>query len=117
MPNLSKIGLILSKGENRFRQVGILSLFWDLTMFESLYLYILTQRKVISNLVNSFVNKVLESNHAKFEQNGANFEQGGEQVLPGRHFWKSHDLTSLAPPRNGGVRGLPKTTLGKSLSP
>ena len=40
--------------------------------------------------------KGLESNHAKFEQNRANFEQGGEQVLPGRHFWGSRDLNTLA---------------------
>ena len=112
MPNLSKIGLILSKGGRTGFARSAFYLYFGI--WPSLNPYISTQRKDISTLVNSFVNKVLESNHAKFEQNGATFEQGGEQVLPGRHFWKSHDLTSLAPPLDGGVRGLPKITLGKS---
>ena len=39
MPIFIKIGLILSKGgEDRFFHVGILSLFRDLTQFETLYL-------------------------------------------------------------------------------
>ena len=74
-------------------------------LWPSLKTYISTQRKDIKNLVNIYLYKDLESNHAKLEQNRASLEQGGEQVLPGRHFWKSHHLTSLASHLGGGVHG------------
>ena len=61
--------------------------------------------------------KCLETIDAKFEQNRVFFEQGGwgEQVLPGRHFWKSRDLNFLARPFSGGYVGSSKITLSENL--
>ena len=115
MPNLSERGPILSRegGRNRFCQVGISSNFG---LRSNLKHYISTRRKDIKKLVNSFMYKGLESNYANYEQNRTHFEQGGEQVLPGRNFWESRNLTFLAHPLGGGYGGLSKATLGENLS-
>ena len=62
--------------------------------------------------------KVLRAIMSNLSKIGLSLSKGGEQVLLGRHFWKSRDLTSLAPPHGGGVEGeLPKITLGESPFP